>query len=140
VVGDRLRRHAGAATLSTVDTTESESLARAAAHAAADKKATNIRILGVGELLGFTDFYVLVSAGNERQLGTVGEEIEYQVKTRFARGPRRREGTKETGWVVLDYGEVVVHAFTEEQRDYYDLERLWSDAPTLPVGEAAAVE
>jgi ribosome-associated protein len=74
---------------------------------------------------------VLVSAGNERQLGTIVEEIERQLAVRLARKPLRREGEPDTGWIVLDYGDVVVHAFTEEQRRFYDLERLWSDAPVL---------
>jgi ribosome-associated protein len=83
---------------------------------------------------------VIVSASNERLLGTVVDEVEHQVKTTLARAPRRREGTKETGWLVIDYGDVVVHAFTDEQRAYYDLERLWSDAPTLTVEESVAAE
>ena len=55
------------------------------------------------------------------------------------RKPRRREGTKDTGWMLLDYGDVVVHAFTAEQRDYYSLERLWSDAPVVPFAAPAGV-
>jgi ribosome-associated protein len=74
---------------------------------------------------------VLVSARNERQLGTVAEEVERQVRQRCGRSPLRREGQPDTGWMLLDYGEIVVHAFTEEQRRYYDLERLWRDAPVL---------
>ncbi|MEX0658276.1 MAG: ribosome silencing factor [Egibacteraceae bacterium] len=123
--------------MSTLDTTESRELALAAASAAAGKQATNIRILDLGELLGITDFFVLVSAGNERQLGAVAEEVEGRLKRFHDRAPRRREGTKDTGWLLLDYGDVVVHAFTTEQRTYYDLERLWSDAPTVPFDELA---
>jgi ribosome-associated protein len=123
--------------LTTVDTTESRRLALTAARAAADKKATDIRILDLGALLAITDYFVIASAGNERQLGTVAEEIEWKLKASAGRGPRRREGTKDTGWMVLDYGEIVVHAFTAEQREYYDLERLWSDAPQLPFDELA---
>lgn len=130
---------AGAGDLSTLDTTESRGLALAAAAAAADKKATGIRILDLGELLGITDFFVILSVGNDRQLGTVADEIEHRLK-QGGRAPRRREGTKATGWMILDYGDVVVHAFTAEQRSYYDLERLWSDAPTVPFDELAAVE
>lgn len=115
-------------------------MALAAASAAADKQATAIRILDLGELLGITDFFVLLSAGNERHLGAVADEIEHQLKRGNQRAPRRREGTKDTGWLLLDYGDVVVHAFTAEQRSYYDLERLWSDAPTVPFDELAAVE
>jgi ribosome-associated protein len=122
----------------TVDTTESRALALAAASAAAEKKATDIRILDLGELLGITDFFVLASAANDRQLRTVAEEIERRL-AETGRKPRRREGTKDTGWMLLDYGDIVVHAFTEEQRAYYSLERLWSDAPVVAFdGRAAA--
>lgn len=107
------------------------------AAAAADKKATDIRILDLGELLGITDFFVLASASNDRQLGTVVEEIERRLKQGLGRAPVRREGTKDTGWIVLDYGEIVVHVFTQAQRAFYDLERLWSDAPTLPLTNPA---
>jgi ribosome-associated protein len=121
-----------------VDTTASRALALLAAAAAADKKAGDIRILDIGDLLGITDFFVLVSAGNDRQLGTVADEIERKT-AETGRKPRRREGTKDTGWMLLDYGDVVVHAFTTEQRAYYGLERLWSDAPIVPFEPAGAI-
>ena len=75
---------------------------------------------------------MLVSAGNERQLRTVSDEIDERLKLHNARVPRRREGQADTGWVLLDYGDVVVHAFDQEHRRFYDLERLWSDAPVVP--------
>lgn len=83
---------------------------------------------------------MLVSASNERQLGTIAEEVERQLRERHGRSPLRREGQRDTGWMLLDYGEIVVHAFTDEQRRYYDLERLWRDAPALlyPVEPAYA--
>ncbi len=87
--------------------------------------------------MGITDFFVLASASNERQLGTVVEEVERRLKQGERRAPRHREGTKDTGWMVLDYGEIVVHTFTEAQRAFYDLERLWSDAPQLPTLDPA---
>lgn len=116
--------------LSPVDTTASRALALAAASAAADKKAQDITILDLGDLLGITDYFVIVSAANERQLGTVASEVERSLKA-GGRAPERREGAKETGWILLDYGDVVVHAFTGEQREFYRLERLWSDAPRV---------
>lgn len=124
--------------MSTVDTTPSRDLARAAAQAAADKKASDIRILDIGELLGVTDFFVLCSAGNERQLRTIADEVTGRLKQRGV-SPRRREGQPDTGWVLIDYGVVVVHAFTDEQRRFYDLERLWSDAPVEDLEDAAVV-
>lgn len=95
-------------------------------------------MLDVGDLLAITDYFVLVSASNDRQLGTVADEIQ-RVLADSGRKPRRREGTKDTGWMLLDYGDVVVHAFTEEQRVYYGLERLWSDAPVVAFDPAPAV-
>lgn len=84
----------------------------------------------MGELLGITDFFVICSARNDRQLRTVVDEVQLQLKQQLGVAARRREGQPDTGWMLLDYGAVIVHAFTEEQRGYYDLERLWADAPT----------
>lgn len=123
----------------TVDTTASRQLALAAANAAADKKASDIRIIDIGDLLGITDFFVLSSASNDRQLGTIVEEVERRCAD-LGRKPKRREGTKDTGWMLLDYGDVVIHAFTTEQREYYGLERLWSDAPVVPFEAAAPAD
>lgn len=92
----------------------------------------------MGELLGITDFFVIASASNDRQLGTVVEEVQFKVKTELGMMPRRREGQRETGWMLLDYGPVVVHVFTTEQRAFYDLERLWADAPTTTFTDAPA--
>lgn len=80
---------------------------------------------------------MLVSTSNPRQLDTVIDEVHVALKT-GGRAPLRREGTTLDGWMVLDYGDVVVHVFTETQRDYYDLERLWADAPRVEVGAATA--
>jgi ribosome-associated protein len=91
----------------------------------------------MGELLGITDWFVICSARNDRQLKTIIEEVQHQLKTLESAAPRRREGQPETGWMLLDYGVVVVHAFTEEQRGFYDLERLWADAPTTVYEDSA---
>lgn len=103
-----------------------------AATAASSKNATDIAILEVGPLLGITDYFVLLSAANDRQLGAVIDEVEAALRTGHARKPIGREGTTAAGWVVLDYGDFVVHAFTTEQRRVYDLERLWRDAGRVP--------
>lgn len=83
-------------------------------------------------MIGITDYFVLVSTTNTRQLDTVVQEVQARLKESLGRAVLRREGQPDTGWMLLDYGDIVVHAFTEEQRRYYDLERLWSDAPVLP--------
>jgi ribosome-associated protein len=92
----------------------------------------------MGELLGITDFFVIASASNDRQLGTVVDEVQFRLKTDLGVAPRRREGQRETGWMLLDYGPVVVHVFTTEQRAFYDLERLWADAPATTFTDATA--
>lgn len=79
---------------------------------------------------------MLVSTSNPRQLDTVIDEVHVSLKA-GGRAPLRREGTTMDGWMVLDYGDVVVHVFTATQRDYYDLERLWADAPRIEVGATA---
>lgn len=90
---------------------------------------------------------MLVSARNDLMLKTVMDNVEQQVKERFGRGPKRREGTRDTGWMILDFGDVVFHGFVAEQREFYSLERLWADAPDveftdagLPGGELAKAE
>ncbi len=102
-----------------------------AARAASDKKATDTVILDVGAVLAITDAFVITSAANDRQVRTIVEEIERQLKEAGGPGPRRVEGLREAQWVLLDYGDFVVHVFLDEVRSFYDLERLWSDAPRV---------
>lgn len=109
-----------------------------AAEAASDKLATNVSILEVGQLLGITDYFLLFSTTNDRQLGSAVDEVEHKLREEHSRKPLSREGQKESGWVVLDFGDFVVHAFTAEQRDVYDLERLWGDAPRVPFVDDSA--
>lgn len=99
-----------------------------AARAADDKKATNTLVLEVGPILAITDAFVITSAGNTRLVRTIAEEVERQVKAGDGPSPIRIEGLDDARWVLLDYGDFVVHVFLDEVRDYYDLERLWSDA------------
>ena len=105
-------------------------MAIAAARAAADKQATDIVVLDVRATLVITDLFVICTAGNPRQLKTVIEAIEERIRELGER-PARREGEPDAGWWLLDYIDVVVHVFAPEQRDDYDLERLWRDAPTV---------
>ena len=102
-----------------------------AARAADAKKAGSTLILDVGPLLGIVDRFVITSGTNDRQVRTIAEEVEMRVKRDVGRGPLRTEGLDDARWVLLDYGDVVVHVFNDEARRYYDLERLWSDARRL---------
>ena len=110
------------------DAEESREAAVAAARAAAAKQAEHITILDVHGLIVITDYFVICSGGTERQVRTIVEEIEKALRD-LGRKPVRREGETERRWVLLDYVDLVVHVFTEQEREYYDLERLWGDAP-----------
>lgn len=101
-----------------------------AAQAASSKKATDIVILDVGKLIGITDYFVICSGRTERQVATIQEEVERRLR-RLGIKPYRREGEREQRWVLLDYLDVVVHIFHHEEREYYELERLWQDAPRV---------
>ena len=109
----------------------SKDVAIAAARASSDKQADDIVILDVHELIVITDFFVICSAGTQRQAKTVIESIEDRVRERLSVRPARREGEAGAGWWLLDYIDVVVHVFETEERSYYDLERLWRDAPRV---------
>jgi ribosome-associated protein len=108
----------------------SRDVAIRAARAAADKQASEVVILDVSELIVITDQFVICTAASERQIKTVVEAVESSVRELGTR-PVRREGEDGAGWWLLDYIDVVVHVFGEEERAYYDLERLWRDAPRV---------
>jgi ribosome-associated protein len=111
------------------DTTISQAIATAAAEAARDKQAADVAVLDVAALLTITDYFVICSVASGPQLKAVIEAVEERIRTELDRRPVRREGDAEGGWLLLDYIDVVVHVFGEEEREYYALERLWSDAP-----------
>lgn len=112
-------------------------LARAAAEAADDKRATDLLLLDVADVLALVDVFVLATASNERQLKAVQDEVERALREDHGQPPLRREGTPASGWVLLDHGDVVCHLFLPEQRSFYALERLWSDVPTIDPQVAA---
>ncbi|HET7476075.1 MAG TPA: ribosome silencing factor [Dermatophilaceae bacterium] len=105
-------------------------LARAAADAAEDKLASKVMALDVSEQLALTDVFVIASAGNERQIGAIVDNVEERLRGLGAK-PVRREGEREGRWVLLDFSDIVVHVQHEEERLYYQLERLWKDCPQL---------
>src|SRR5687768_8980221 len=98
-----------------------------AAEAASSKKADRIVILDVSELLVITDHFLICSGNNERQVRTIADEVERRLLETRKVKPFRREGQREGRWILLDYVDFVVHVFGPEERDYYDLERLWAD-------------
>lgn len=99
-----------------------------AVRAASDKKARDIVVIDVGEFLSITDFFVVASGSSDRQVRTIADEVQAKLREAGVR-PLRTEGAVEGGWLLLDFGIFVVHVFTDEMRRYYELERLWKDAP-----------
>jgi ribosome-associated protein len=120
--------------------TEAVTAARAAAHAAADKLATDIIALDVSEQVVITDVFFLCSGANDRQVRAIVDAIEDRLREEGSK-PIRREGEREGRWVLLDFGDMVVHVQLAEERVHYALERLWKDCPLidleLPDHEAA---
>ena len=108
-------------------------LAMAAAQAASDKKAQDISIIDVGDQLYITDAFVIASASNERQVIAVVDAIEEALVNLPEKAkPVRREGERQGRWVLLDYVDIVVHVQHTEEREFYSLDRLWKDCPTIP--------
>jgi len=115
----------------TTSTPDSVRRAGVAAQAAADKKGTDIVVLDVGEIISITEVFVLVSATNVRQVRTIVDEIELTLKITDDEGPRAVEGLADATWVLMDYGDFIVHVFVDETRAFYDLDRLWADATRI---------
>jgi ribosome-associated protein len=105
-------------------------LVHTAARAASDKLAKQIIAFDVSDQLAITDAFVLASATNDRQVKAIVDEIEDKLRDIGAK-PIRREGERDGRWVLIDYGDVVVHVQHEEEREFYALERLWRDCPTI---------
>lgn len=115
-------------------TTTSEQVrdwARTAAQAASAKGGEETVIIEVGAVLAITDAFVITSGHNTRQVKTIAEEVETRLKADGGIAPLRIEGLSDSQWVLLDYGDLVIHVFLDETREFYDLERLWSDAPRV---------
>jgi ribosome-associated protein len=110
-----------------------------AAAAAAAKKAEQTVVLDVGDIISITDAFVITSGANVRQVRTIVDEIKKSLKERTSTVPRSVEGIDDASWVLLDYGDVVVHVFLAETRAYYDLDRLWADAPRVDWEQVVAV-
>lgn len=110
----------------------SEVLALLAARTADDRKATDIVVLDVSAVVVITDYFVIASASNARLVRTVAEEIERVAKEDLGRAPIRTEGAREAQWTLLDFGDVVVHVFHQETREFYEIERLYGDVPRVP--------
>jgi len=113
------------------DTVTSLDLALAAARSADEKQGRNIVVLDVGPVLHITDYFVVIDAPNRRLVRTLVDEIEQTARAMSGRSPLRTEGLKEHQWVLIDYGDVVVHVFLDEVRRFYEIERLYRDVASI---------
>lgn len=109
---------------------ESSRIAREIVDVAVDKKASDVTLLDVGKVTTIADYFVIATGTSDRQIGAVSSGIQERTKELGIR-LLHAEGVPADGWVLLDYGQVIVHIFGSEQREYYDLARRWQEAPTL---------
>jgi ribosome-associated protein len=106
--------------------------------AALDKKAEGLEVLRVAELTSLADYFIICSGASERQAVAIADNIEEQLRVGLRTRPRIVEGMTPGRWIVMDYGDFIVHIFTEECRAFYGLERLWGDAPDVTERYAGA--
>ncbi len=109
-----------------------------AARAADDKKGVDTLVLAVGDVLAVTDHFVISHGTNPRQVRTIVDEVERRITEAGGPKPIRIEGLDDLSWVLMDYGDFVVHVFHEDARRFYELERLWADVPKIAWQEERA--
>jgi ribosome-associated protein len=112
-------------------------LAKAAAAAAEEKIAEKVVAIDVSDQMPLTDVFVIASAASERQVGAIVDEVEDRLRDLGVR-PIRREGEREGRWVLIDFGDIIVHVQHEEEHEYYALERLWKDCPEVDLSHVDA--
>ncbi len=111
---------------------ENKEIAQTIADQLSSKKARDVVMIDIAEKSSFADYFVLATAGSERQLGTLAEEVEDKF-AEIGIEPKSKDGRPETGWILVDGGDVIVNLFTEETRDKYTLERIWNDCESIRI-------
>jgi ribosome-associated protein len=115
----------------------SRELAWSIAQAADDKKAAEIVLLKVAEVSSLADYFVIVTGFSKTQLKAISDAIETKIEERYQKLPQRSSGKSEGGWLVQDYGDVIVHIFLPDEREYYNLERFWGHAERIEFQESS---
>ncbi len=124
--------HQGLETLAAAENSPTLTKALLCARAAIDKKAEQVKLLDLSELSGFTDYFIIASGTSDRQVQAIADAVELELDD-AGYILISQEGYSEGRWVLMDFGDVVVHVFQDALRDYYDLESLWADAPRLRI-------
>jgi len=114
---------------------ELDETVKLALHSASEKKAFDLVGLDLREVASFTEFFIIASGSNQRQVQAIADEIEEQLKKQLKSKPVRTEGYGSAEWVLMDYGDFIVHIFEQKAREFYDLERLWRDAKKVELPE-----
>lgn len=114
-----------------------EEIALAVAEFASDKKAEDIVQLDLREFISYTDFFVICTGRSDRQVKAIHDGIHFAMKDQHGMLPARVEGESQATWILMDYGDVLVHVFTPEMRETYRLEQLWGEAPSLALAQVS---
>ncbi|NUN63941.1 ribosome silencing factor [Pseudanabaena biceps] len=122
-----------ALTLSEREQEQSYQMAKAAVLAADDRKGENIVLLAIGEVSSLAEYFVIASGFSKAQVRAISGMVEESIAEKFGRKPRNIAGQQDGTWVLLDYGDLIVHAMMDKEREYYDLEAFWGHAPKLEV-------
>lgn len=132
-------QHQAAETLLVTETctpfTELDEEVKLALECASEKKAFDMTALDLREIASFAEFFVICSGANQRQVQAISDEIDEQLKKQLKSRPVRVEGYRTGEWVLMDYGDFIVHIFEKNAREFYDLERLWRDAKKVELPE-----
>jgi len=126
-----LERGAGEMPAATADSAEALSLARRIVDLASDKLASDIALLDIRGVSLIADYFVICTVASERQASAILKDLSEKVLEDFGRKPMHTEGKPDSGWVLLDYGDVIVHVFSPTQRTFYNLEQLWAAATPI---------
>jgi ribosome-associated protein len=131
------KRGTSSARVETTGRADVGTKSRIAARAADDKKGDDILVLDVADIIGIVECFVITSASNTRLVRSIVEDIERQIYEQTGEKPRAIEGLRDASWVLIDYGDLVVHVFLAETREFYGLERLWADADRVEWADSA---
>lgn len=117
--------------------TNSKKLAKAAYDALADKKADDIKVLNISQVTVLADYFIIAGGSNRNQVQAMADNVEEKLGKEYGIAPKHIEGYQTANWILMDYGDIVIHLFDTENRIFYDLERIWRDGEALSVEDLA---